>query len=69
MNKKPINTNQLLFADIKQLIEDARQQVSRRYLLALLHCFGILVNVLTWKFLIISGLLMANQLSLHCGDN
>lgn len=28
MSKKPINTNQLLFADIKQLIEDARLQVS-----------------------------------------
>jgi hypothetical protein len=29
MNKKPIHTDQLLFADVKQLIEDARQQVSQ----------------------------------------
>ena len=29
MNNKPINTNQLLFADIQQLIETARQQVSQ----------------------------------------
>ena len=29
MNKKLINTNQLLFANIKQFIEEPRQQVSQ----------------------------------------
>src|SRR5436190_19813727 len=41
MNNKAGNTNQLLFTDIKQLIEDARQQVS--------HAVSSGVTILYWN--------------------